>query len=63
MIKGKITWVCDMLHAHENLPFGRIIERIHLGDVGVDGRTVLKWVFQTHGVNMRIGIRSNRGFL
>ena len=46
---------------------GNLSERYHLGDLGVDGRIILKWIFEEWNGSMgcidllRIG--ANSGFL
>jgi hypothetical protein len=39
------TYVVEERHVH-GVWWGNLMERDHLGDPGIDGRTVLRWIFR-----------------
>jgi hypothetical protein len=53
--KNEMGGACSAYGGEERLKqdFGR--ERDHLGDPGVDGRTILRWIFRMWNVRMLTG--------
>ena len=42
---GRVAGMGEMRSAHRGL-VGNLMERIHLEDLGVNGRIILKWIFR-----------------
>jgi hypothetical protein len=54
MIKSKISWAWHVARisrgeVHTGLLLGNLRERDELEDPGIDGRTMLKWIFRKWG--------------
>ena len=43
---GEACSACGEREAHTGFGYGNLKERDHLGDPGVDGRIILRWIFR-----------------
>ena len=60
MIKSRIRWAGHVARkgrreAYTGFWWGNLRERDHLGDPGVDGRIILRWIFRKWDVGVLIG--------